>query len=59
VKSTSNTTNATWWNGDASYVDFTNTEAAAWWSNDLSNLLAKSVIDTLKFDAGENSWYVY
>ncbi|XP_050054629.1 myogenesis-regulating glycosidase-like isoform X3 [Aphis gossypii] len=56
AKSTSNTTNVTWWNGDASYVDFTNPEAAAWWSNALSNLLAKSGIDTLKFDAGESSW---
>jgi len=59
VKSTSNTTNTTWWNGNGSYVDFTNPEAAAWWSNALRNLLAKSGIDTLKFDAGESSWCVY
>ncbi|KAE9536497.1 hypothetical protein AGLY_007286 [Aphis glycines] len=51
VKSTSNTTNVTWWNGDASYVDFTNPEAVVWWSNGLSNLLAKSGIDE-----GESSW---
>ncbi|XP_060841150.1 myogenesis-regulating glycosidase-like [Rhopalosiphum padi] len=56
VKSTSNTVNTTWWNGDGSYVDFTNPEAAAWWSNALRNLLATSGIDTLKFDAGESSW---
>uniref|UniRef100_A0A2S2NFM9 Putative family 31 glucosidase n=1 Tax=Schizaphis graminum TaxID=13262 RepID=A0A2S2NFM9_SCHGA len=56
VNSTSNTVDSTWWNGNASYVDFTNPEAAAWWSNTLRNLLAKSGIDTLKFDAGESSW---
>lgn len=59
VKSTSGTVNTTWWNGKGSYIDFTNSEAAAWWSNALRNLLATSGIDTLKFDAGESSWYVY
>lgn len=58
VNSTANTVNSIWWNGVASYVDFTNPEAAAWWSKNLLDLLAKSGIDTLKFDAGESSWYV-
>lgn len=56
VNSTSGTVNTIWWNGNCSYIDFTNPEAAAWWSNALRNLLAKSGIDTLKFDAGESSW---
>lgn len=56
VNSTSNTVNSVWWNGNASYVDFTNPEAATWWANALRELLAKSGIDTLKFDAGESSW---
>lgn len=59
VKNTENNVNTTWWNGKASYIDFTNPEAAAWWSNSLRALLAHSGIDTLKFDAGETSWYVY
>jgi len=59
VNSTANTVDSVWWNGKASYVDFTNPEAAAWWSNDLRNLLAATGIDTLKFDAGESSWYAY
>lgn len=58
VNSTTGTVNSTWWNGNASYIDFTNPEAAAWWSNGLRSLLATSGIDTLKFDAGEASWYV-
>lgn len=58
VKSTSGSVNTTWWNGEASYIDFTNLEAATWWSNALHSLLAKSGIDTLKFDAGEATWYV-
>ncbi|CAI6367645.1 unnamed protein product [Macrosiphum euphorbiae] len=56
VKSTSGSVNTTWWNGEASYIDFTNPEAATWWSNTLHSLLAKSGIDTLKFDAGEATW---
>lgn len=56
VNSTRNAINTTWWNGNASYVDFTNPEAATWWSNALHELLAKTGIDTLKFDAGEYSW---
>jgi len=58
VKSTSGTVNSTWWNGNGSYIDFTNPKAATWWSNALRDLLAKSGIDTFKFDAGETSWYV-
>lgn len=58
VKSISHTVNTTWWNGKGSYIDFTNPKAANWWANDLHELLAKSGIDTLKFDAGESSWYV-
>lgn len=58
VSSTKSTVNSTWWNGDASYIDFTNPEAATWWSNRLHSLIAMSGIDTLKFDAGESSWYV-
>lgn len=59
VKTLTGAVNTIWWNGEASYVDFTNPEAAAWWSNDLRVLLATSGIDTLKFDAGESSWYVH
>jgi len=55
VKSISGTVNTTWWNGDGSYIDFTNPEAANWWSNALRDLLAKTGIDTFKFDAGESS----
>lgn len=58
MNSTKNTVNTTWWNGQASYIDFTNPEAATWWSNELHDLLGKTGIDTLKFDAGESSWYV-
>lgn len=58
VNSTKKTVNSTWWNGQASYIDFTNPEAATWWSNELHELLGKTGIDTLKFDAGESSWYV-
>ncbi|XP_026811742.1 myogenesis-regulating glycosidase-like [Rhopalosiphum maidis] len=56
VNSTSNTVDSTWWNGNGSYIDFTNPEASTWWSSALRNLLAKSGIDTFKFDAGESSW---
>ncbi|XP_022166100.1 uncharacterized family 31 glucosidase KIAA1161-like [Myzus persicae] len=56
VKSASDTVNSTWWNGNGSYIDFTNPEAATWWSNALRDLLAKTGIDTFKFDAGETSW---
>lgn len=59
MKNTSNSVNTSWWNGNASYIDFTNPEAATWWANDLRTLLATSGIDTLKFDAGESNWYVY
>jgi len=58
VNSTKNTVESVWWNGKASYIDFTNPEAATWWSNNLRQMLAKSGVDTLKFDAGECSWYV-
>ncbi|XP_001952674.2 myogenesis-regulating glycosidase [Acyrthosiphon pisum] len=56
VNSTSGRVNSKWWNGNASYIDFTNPEAAAWWSNSLRDLIVKSGIDTFKFDAGEASW---
>lgn len=59
VNSTKNTVNTVWWNGKASYIDFTNPVAANWWASGLRDLLAKSGIDTLKFDAGEFSWYVF
>lgn len=59
VNSTKGTVNTVWWNGKASYIDFTNPEAANWWASSLRDLLAKSGIDTLKFDAGEFSWYVF
>lgn len=59
VNSITNSVESVWWNGKASYIDFTNPEAANWWSSSLRDLLAKSGIDTLKFDAGEFSWYVF
>ncbi|XP_025410615.1 myogenesis-regulating glycosidase isoform X2 [Sipha flava] len=56
VNSTLNTVDSFWWNGNASYIDFTNPKAATWWANALRELLEKSGIDSLKFDAGESSW---
>lgn len=58
VKNTTGSIETVWWNGDAALVDFTNPSAREWWSGRLQKLLAESGIDTLKFDAGESSWYV-
>lgn len=58
VDSTKTSVKSIWWNGNGSYIDFTNPEAANWWANRLHDLIAISGIDTLKFDAGESSWYV-
>ncbi len=45
-----------WWNGIASYIDFTNPAAVDWFLTRLKKLKAETGIDSFKFDAGESSW---
>lgn len=59
VKTHDESTQTRWWttNLEAGHIDFTNPAAKEWFSNRVRKLLTDSGVDSVKFDAGETSWW--
>ncbi|XP_065224578.1 myogenesis-regulating glycosidase-like isoform X2 [Planococcus citri] len=56
VKNHAGETRVTWWNGNASVIDFTNPQAVDWWYKKLKKVQTETEINSFKFDAMESNY---